>query len=79
MILAQIYVIFLMTLRKLVGKNIRLHRKEVGLTQEKLAWSADLTSDYVGSLERGEVNVSIDALERLAKVLKIDAKVLFEK
>ena len=68
-----------MMLRKIVGQNIRALRKEKGWTQEKLAWSAKLTSDCLGSLERGTVNVSIDALERIAKSLGVEPKKLLEK
>jgi transcriptional regulator with XRE-family HTH domain len=67
-----------MNLRKLVGQNVRQIRMKKALTQEKLAWASDLTSDYVGSLERGTVNISIDALGRLAKALDVDPKVFFE-
>jgi transcriptional regulator with XRE-family HTH domain len=67
-----------MNLRKLVGRNIRTLRTEKGLSQEKLAWSSKLTSDYVGCLERGQVNVSLDALARIAKSLEVDPKVLLD-
>ena len=68
-----------MNLRKIVGQNIRVLRKEKGLTQEKLAWSVDLTSDYVGNLERGQVNVSLDALGRIAKCLGVEPDALLKK
>jgi len=75
----RIYVIFMMNLRKLVGNNIRKKRKEHGWSQEKLAGKARLTSDYVGSLERGQVNVSLDSLERISKCLEIPINELFVK
>lgn len=54
-----------------MGENVRIHRKRVGLSQEKLAEKAELHPVYVGSVERGEENVSIDSLARIAKALKI--------
>jgi transcriptional regulator with XRE-family HTH domain len=68
-----------MNLRKLVGGNIRLKRKVKGWSQEKLAGKAKLTSDYIGSLERGQVNVSLDSLERICKCLEININELFVK
>ena len=55
----------------MLGENIRSQRKRVGLSQEKLAEKADLHPVYVGRVERGEENVSLDSLMRLAKALKV--------
>ena len=66
-----------MDLRKTVGKNIRERRKQLGWTQEKLAGASKLTSDYLCALENGKVNVSIDAVGRLAKSLGVEPKDLF--
>ena len=57
--------------RRTVGQQIRAYRKEAGLTQEKLAEKASLSYKYVGEVERGVVNVSLDSLMRLAKALKL--------
>lgn len=40
-------------------------------SQEKLAEKADLHRNYVGDIERGEENVSVDALMRIANALKV--------
>jgi transcriptional regulator with XRE-family HTH domain len=48
--------------RKIVGENIRTHRRNLGRTQEKLAEKSDLHYNYIGDIERGEENVSVDAL-----------------
>jgi transcriptional regulator with XRE-family HTH domain len=47
-------------------------RQVKGLSQEELADRAGLHRTYVGSVERGERNISIDNIERLAKALEID-------
>lgn len=48
------------------GENLRKHRKAMGISQEDLAEKAGLHRTYIGSVERGERNVSIDNIERLA-------------
>ena len=56
--------------RRRLGENIRAQRKQLGLRQERLAEKAELHPVYVGRVERGEENVSIDSLMRIAKALK---------
>jgi transcriptional regulator with XRE-family HTH domain len=56
--------------RRTLGENIRAQRKLAGWSQEKLAEKADLHPVYVGSIERGQENVSIDSLNRIARALK---------
>ena len=57
--------------KKLIGEAIRKYRKAASLSQEKLAEKADLHSVYLGQVERGEQSVSVHALVRLAKALKV--------
>lgn len=57
--------------RQIVGQNIRACRKQARLTQEKLAEKADLTYKYVGEVERGVVNISLDSLTRIARALRV--------
>jgi transcriptional regulator with XRE-family HTH domain len=52
--------------------NLRATRKAKGLSQEELAAIAGLHRTYVGAIERGERNVSIDNIERLASALHLD-------
>jgi len=56
--------------RKLIGDAIRLNRKKSGFTQEKLAELVDLNPKYIAEAERGEKNISIEALLRIAKAVK---------
>ncbi len=63
--------------RLVVGANIRRLRKVLGLSQERLAESAGLHWTYVGSVERGERNVSVDNICRFASALGVDVPELF--
>jgi len=58
--------------RERFAANLREARKARGLSQEALGGLADLHPTYVGSVERGERNVSIDNMERLANALGLD-------
>lgn len=57
--------------RRIVGQNIRAYRKQARLSQEKLAEKADLSYKYLGEVERGVVNISLDSLVRIAKALRV--------
>jgi transcriptional regulator with XRE-family HTH domain len=58
--------------RKVFAKRLRQIRQIRGLSQEQLADLVGLHRTYVGSVERGERNVSIDNMERFAQALEID-------
>ena len=66
-------------LRKELGARIKELRKAAGLTQEKLGEKADLNYKFIGELERGQVNVSLDSLIRIAEALGIKIEDLFSK
>jgi transcriptional regulator with XRE-family HTH domain len=63
--------------RKIIGDAIRLYRKKAGFTQEKLAETVDLNPKYIGEIERGEKIISIEALLRIAKAVKIPIRDFF--
>jgi transcriptional regulator with XRE-family HTH domain len=54
-----------------LAENIRACRKERGLSQEKLAETCGLHRTYVGSVERGERNVSLSTLEAFSVALGV--------
>ncbi|WP_088104310.1 helix-turn-helix domain-containing protein [Halalkalibacter urbisdiaboli] len=58
-------------LNQSVGKNIKARRLQNGLTLEKLAEDADLSVNYIGQVERGEKNITIYTLFRIAKGLHL--------
>ena len=60
-----------------VGFSIREIRGKKKLSQEQLANLADLHRAYVGQIERGEKNIGLRNLEKIAKALKVSIKDLF--
>lgn len=59
------------------GRSLREKRKRQGLSQEELAARASLDRSYVGGIERGERNVSLENLAKLARGLDISLSELF--
>jgi transcriptional regulator with XRE-family HTH domain len=68
-----------MDIKKKFGKNVKHLRIEKGWSQEKLALNADLDRTYIPSIEKGERNVSITVIDKIAKALKINIKNLFDE
>lgn len=56
-----------------VAENIRRHRQSVGLSQEALADICGLHRTYVGAIERGERNITVNTLARVAGALGCSA------
>ncbi|WP_042356871.1 helix-turn-helix domain-containing protein [Bacillus rubiinfantis] len=63
---------------KIVGDRIRNLRKANGLTQEGLAEKAELQYSYIGGVERGERNISLETLEKILIALDVTAFELFK-
>ena len=59
-----------------VGARIRRARQKKGLSQEALAHAVDMDRSYVSGLERGEFNVSLLALARIAQRLSVPLSAL---
>lgn len=57
-------------INKQVGRGIRKLRTKLGLTQEELAFEAELHRAYIGQIERGEKNLGLVNLEKISKALK---------
>jgi len=67
------------TARARFAVNLRKARLAKGLSQEELGAKAGLHRNYIGSVERNEKNISIDAIERLANALGADVLFLLGK
>lgn len=61
------------------GLAIKRRRQEIGLSQEALAEQAGLHRTYIGDIERGARNVSLENIEKLAKALQVSISDLFAK
>lgn len=62
----------------LFGQRLRELRQKQGLSQEELGFRAGLHRTYVGGIERGERNVTLKNIQRLADALGVDIRALFE-
>jgi transcriptional regulator with XRE-family HTH domain len=65
------------TLREKFGKTVRKLRTEAGFSQERFADACEFHRTYIGSVERGETNISLDNIERIARTLKLSVARLF--
>ncbi|MDC0802637.1 helix-turn-helix transcriptional regulator [Clostridium paraputrificum] len=63
---------------KLLGKKIREERLKLNLTQEQLAEKVDISTSYVGQIERGERNISLDTLVNLSNTLGVTIDFLLQ-
>jgi transcriptional regulator with XRE-family HTH domain len=66
------------TYLKNFGNNLRSIRKAKGLSMESVANEAEIEYRQLGRIERGEVNTTIISLLRIAEILNVDMKVLFD-
>lgn len=61
------------TLRQRLGRAVRRLRSAAGYSQESFADACHLHRTYMGQVERGELNISLDNIERIAKTLGLTA------
>jgi transcriptional regulator with XRE-family HTH domain len=66
------------SIKALFGRALRVLREERGYSQEELAERAGLHRNYVGGIERGERNVGLENIGKLAKALSVRMQDLFD-
>ncbi|MDQ1138443.1 transcriptional regulator with XRE-family HTH domain [Microbacterium sp. SORGH_AS 1204] len=66
-------------LQKTLGRNLRRYREERGLSQEAFADVLGVHRTYMGGVERGERNLTLKSVERIAVSIEIDALELLRK
>lgn len=59
-------------LQKIVGRNLRAHREARNLSQEAFADELGVHRTYMGGVERGERNLTLKSLERIASRIGVD-------
>ena len=62
---------------KILGKNIKKYRKQLGLSQEELAFRISSARNYIGCIERAEKLPSLNTVFDIASELQVDIKDLF--
>ncbi len=65
-----------MTLQKIIARNVRAIRLVRHLRQSDVAELNDLPRTYISHIEKGEVNITIETLERLAAAFKVNPLIL---
>ncbi|MEV7828373.1 helix-turn-helix domain-containing protein [Microbacterium enclense] len=63
-------------LQRTLGRNLRAHRLMLGLSQEQFAAKLGYHRTYIGGIEQGLRNLSLQSVERLASDLNIDPLIL---
>ncbi len=64
-------------IQKRFGERVRELRKRRGLSQEALALASELDRTYIGGVERGERNISLINIYRIAEALEVEPRELF--
>lgn len=66
-------------LAKIIGQRIRNYRTAQNLSQEKLAELSGCHPTYIGQIERGEKNATLETIGKISAALKVPLSQLFEK
>lgn len=61
------------------GEKVRKFRKERGLSQEELAFNANLHRTYIGMIERGEKNITLTNIQKIANALNVSINDLLDE
>jgi transcriptional regulator with XRE-family HTH domain len=64
-------------IKKIFGARVRALRSEKGWSQEDFAFECGLHRTYIGAVERGERNVSLENIKKIADTFKIDIAELY--
>jgi|TARA_B100001964_G_scaffold240081_1_gene309091 transcriptional regulator with XRE-family HTH domain len=65
-------------IKKLFGNKVKQFRLELGISQEELAFRSGLHRTYISDLERGNRNVSLETIQKIANALNISIDKLFD-
>lgn len=65
-----------MILKEAFRENVKYYRRQLNISQEKLAELSNLSANYIGEIERTDRKVTIDTIEKIAKGLNIDPSLL---
>lgn len=63
-----------MSILKKFGQNFKKIRNEKGISQERLAFMANLHRTYISDVERGNRNISLINIEKIARALKVEPR-----
>jgi transcriptional regulator with XRE-family HTH domain len=66
-------------LQRALGRNLRAYRRAQGLSQEAFADVLEVHRTYMGGIERGERNLTLKSVERIAERLDLDPLVLLDE
>lgn len=65
-------------LKKIIGRKIAKERKAQNLSQEKLAEIIGVHRTFIGKIERGEKNITIETLQKIVSALSLKLEILFK-
>jgi transcriptional regulator with XRE-family HTH domain len=68
-----------MDIREVFARNLRKYRQAKGLSQEALAHEADVDRTYISALERSQYSASITMVDKLARILGVEAADLLQR
>lgn len=70
--------LYMQDIKKVLGQRVRKLRLLKNISQEKLAELADLHRTYIGSIERGERNVSLENIQKICDALNLSISEFFQ-